>query len=175
MPQLQKRAPAKGSNPAVTRNRRIVLKKMLLFCQRIFAILLISPPRKGRSLHLNELKSSLPTSVLSQDWVKLAQWFWRICIFVYKGIRPFKSFHPRMLWAKFVWNLSSDSGEEAKNVKDVRRLRRRPQTAFTFQSGKLNWISGQMFSIIVLMIFSKSFLLFVKLFLCFTSNTKCLL
>ena len=32
---------------------------------------------KGVVLHLNKLESPLPKDALSQDWLKLAQWFWR--------------------------------------------------------------------------------------------------
>ena len=35
------------------------------------------PFEKGRALHLNKLESPSPKDALCQDWLKLAQWFWR--------------------------------------------------------------------------------------------------
>ena len=55
----------------------ILEDKIFKVCQCIFAILLLSPLRKGMALHLNKLKSPSPKDALCQVWLKLAQWFLR--------------------------------------------------------------------------------------------------
>ena len=41
---------------------------------RYFVIM--SPSKKGRTLHLNKLEPLLPRDTLCQVWLKLAWWFW---------------------------------------------------------------------------------------------------
>ena len=77
------------------------------------------------------LKSPSPNDAFCQNWLKLAQWFWRrrfqnfinvyfhffIIIsprkragsFIWTKLNPL---HPKMLCAKFGWNWPSSSGEE---------------------------------------------------------------
>ena len=44
----------------------------------VFSLFRNYPPlEKGRALHLNKLESPSPKDALCQDWLKLAQWFWR--------------------------------------------------------------------------------------------------
>ena len=38
---------------------------------------IISPWKKGGALYLNKLQTPSPKGDLCQDWLKLAQWFWR--------------------------------------------------------------------------------------------------
>ena len=48
--------------------------------------------------------------------------------------------HPRMLFAKFVWNWTSGSGEEDENVKSLRqRQQRRRQLTKVQFSSRLRW------------------------------------
>ena len=37
------------------------------------------PLEKGGALHLNKTESPSPKDALCQVWLKMAQWFWRIC------------------------------------------------------------------------------------------------
>ena len=71
---------------------------MVLICQCIFAISLLSFLEKGMAFHLNKLESSSPRNAFCQVWLKLAQWFWRrffkissmhFCYFII--ISPWKS------------------------------------------------------------------------------------
>ena len=86
-----------------------VEKKILKFCQCIFAISYLSPIGNDIhvALHLNKLESFLPKDALSQAWFKLAQWFWRrrflnfIAVF---SLLNLNSLHPKMLCAKCGWN-----------------------------------------------------------------------
>ena len=82
-------------------------------------------------LNLKKLEFPSPKDALCQDWLKLAQWFWRrrflnfrkcifaICVIIspWKRAEPFiwtnlNPHHPRMLCAKFGWNWFSGAGEE---------------------------------------------------------------
>ena len=44
---------------------------------RIFPMLLLSPFDKGHGPSFEKIKFSLQKKALSQDWLKLVQWFWR--------------------------------------------------------------------------------------------------
>ena len=85
---------------------------------------------KGGVLHLNKLESLSPKDAWCQDWLKLAQWFWKRRFlnfvnvfslfhnylplekggsFIWTNLNPL---HPKMLYAKFGWNWPSGSIEE---------------------------------------------------------------
>ena len=53
------------------------------------------PSEKDVALHLNKLESTLPKDDLCQDWLKLAQWFWRRRFFnIFKIISHFCYYLP---------------------------------------------------------------------------------
>ena len=85
---------------------------------------------KGVALDLNKFESPLPKNVLCQVWLKLAQWFCRrrflntsMYVLYFEIISPsnrtgpiiltkWNPLYPRMIYAKFGWNLRSGSGKE---------------------------------------------------------------
>ena len=54
-----------------------IQKKILKFCQCIFANSNYLSLEKVMTLHLNKLESSSPKDALCQDWLKFAKRFWR--------------------------------------------------------------------------------------------------
>ena len=56
----------------------VVLEKKIFKVLNVFSIFRnYLPLEKGGALHLNKLESPSPKDALYEDWLKLAQWFWR--------------------------------------------------------------------------------------------------
>ena len=59
----------------------ILEKKIFKYFNIILHFCYYLPLEKGVALHLNKLESPPPKDAFCQDWLKLAQWFWRRGIF----------------------------------------------------------------------------------------------
>jgi hypothetical protein len=57
----------------------VLEKKILRYFQFIFTVLLLTPLEEGQSPSFEKKKLEYPSPKddLCQDWLKLAQWFWR--------------------------------------------------------------------------------------------------
>ena len=101
----------------------VTMEEIFKFSQCIFAILILSPFRKVRNLHLNKLESLLPKDdslMYFRFYVIISIWK-RAEPFIWTNVNPL---HPRMPCVKFGWNWLSGSREEDENVKLPQRRRR---------------------------------------------------
>ena len=97
-----------------------------------FAVSLLIPFWRGRTLLLNKHEFSLPKDAFCQEYLKLDLWFWRrrfysissmfrcfVIISPWKKCESLNPLYPRELCAKINWNCAGGFGEEGEFVKTL--------------------------------------------------------